>query len=255
MAVLKALAASLSNPLLLAMMLGGAGALLLRGTRRRMGRWVIAAGAAIAYLASTPLVGNALLAPLERQYPAFEPTQARGVRDIVVLGSGYEPRDDIPVTGALDADGLARIVEGVRLVQLRPDSRLLVSGGALPAFKPVALGYARLAADLGVQPSALIVLDKALNTGQEARDVAAVLGHSPFILVTSAYHMPRAMRLMRIAGANPVPAPTGQLIRTQRSDRFGLIPGSRALRKTEAALHEYLGLAEVALGIEMNSAR
>jgi uncharacterized SAM-binding protein YcdF (DUF218 family) len=247
MMILKMVAGVMNNPLLLALIFAAVGLLLLRGSRRRTGTWVIAAGAILAYLASTSLVGNALLTPLERQYPVFEPMQAIGVRDIVVLGSGFEPHDHIPVTGALDAEGLARIVEGVRLARSRPDARLLVSGGAPPGSTPSALGYAQMAAELGIQRSALIVMDRALNTDQEAREVVALLGDSPFILVTSAYHMPRAMRLMRRVGANPIPAPTGQLL---RAERFGLIPGGRALRKTETALHEYLGLAAVSLRID-----
>jgi uncharacterized SAM-binding protein YcdF (DUF218 family) len=244
-------AGALSKPLLLALILSGAGLLLIRGPRRRLGLWLVSAGAVVAYLASTPLVGNASLGFLERQYPSFEAAQAIGVRNIVVLGSSYEPHDHIPISGALDADGLARIVEGVRLARLRPNSRMLLSGGAPPGFTPTAYGYAQLAADLGIERSAVIIMDRALDTGQEAREVAAALGRSPFILVTSAYHMPRAMLLMRGAGANPVPAPTGQLVHTQHGfERFGLIPGSRGLRKTEAALHEYLGLAAVSLGID-----
>jgi uncharacterized SAM-binding protein YcdF (DUF218 family) len=250
MTFLKVLAGILGNPLLLAAILASMGLLLLRGARRRMGAWLIASGAILAYLASTSLVGNALLGHLERLYPAFEPTQAIGVRDIVVLGSGYEPHDHIPVTGALEADGLARVVEGVRLARSRPGSRLLVSGGAPAGYVAGALGYAQLAADLGIERSALIVMDHARDTDQEARDVAALLGHSPFILVTSAYHMPRAMRLMQRAGANALPAPTGQLVHAQRGvEPFGAIPGSRGLRKTETALHEYLGLAAISLRV------
>ena len=250
MRILKPVAGALGTPLLLAGIVAGVGVLLLRGPRRRAGAWLIAAGAALAYLASTSLIGNALLAPLERQYPVLEPAQATGVRDIVVLGSGYEPYDHIPATGALDSDGLARIVEGVRLARARPGARLVVSGGAPPGHTPSALGYAEMALELGVDPSALTVRDRALDTEQEARDIAALLGQSPFILVTSAYHMPRAMRLLRRAGANPVPAPTGQGYHGRQGERFGLIPTSRGLRKTEAALHEYLGLAAVCLRLD-----
>lgn len=248
MSVLKVAVAMLSNSLLLAFVVVAVGLLLLRGSRRRTGSWIIAAGAILAYLTSTSLVGNALLFPLERRYPPLEATQAIGVRDVVVLGSGYEPHDHIPVTGALGADALSRIVEGVRLARSRADSRLIVSGGAPPGFTPGALGYATLAAELGIEPSRMIVLDRALNTDEEAREVVSLLGNSPFILVTSAYHMPRAMLLMRRAGANPVPAPTGNMLRA--SERFGLIPGSGGLHKTEIALHEYLGLAAAGLRID-----
>jgi uncharacterized SAM-binding protein YcdF (DUF218 family) len=248
MTVLTLLAHVLSNPILLALMLAVAGLLLVRARRRRAGAWFIAAGGLLAYLASTSLVGDALLAPLERQFPPFDPATAVGVRDIVVLGSGYAPDSQIPVTGALDADGLARIVEGVRLALSRPDSRLLVSGGAPPGFAPAAWGYARMATELGLGRASIVVMDRSLTTEQEATEVAAVLGHAPFILVTSAYHMPRAIRLMRLAGANPLPAPTGNLVQARRAtDGIPLMPGSRGLRKTEAALHEYLGLAGTAL--------
>jgi uncharacterized SAM-binding protein YcdF (DUF218 family) len=248
MTVLTLLAHVLSNPLLLASMSAVAGLLLLRGRLRRTGVSFIAAGGVMAYLASTSLVGDALLAPLERQFPAFDPAQAVGVRDIVVLGSGYEPNNRIPVTSALDMDGLTRIVEGVRLARSRKDSRLLVSGGAPPGFAPGAQGYARMATELGIERTSIVIMDHALNTEQEATDVAAMLGQSPFILVTSAYHMPRAVRLMRLAGANPLPAPTGNLMHARHdTEGFPLLPGSRGLRKTEAALHEYLGLAAVAL--------
>ena len=251
MIILSVVATLLTRPLCLALILAAAGLTLLHFSRGRAGAWLIAIAGSVAYLASTSMVGDALLAPLVGEYPVFEPVRALGVRDIVVLGSSYAPRDRIPVTGALDPDGLARIVEGVRLARSRPGSRLLVSGGAPPGFAPSALGFAQMAADLGIERSSVVIMDRALDTSQEARDVAALLGHAPFILVTSAFHMPRAMRLMHRAGADPVPAPTGQsLYAPPATDGLGLVPGSRGLRKTEAALHEYLGLAAVSLRID-----
>jgi uncharacterized SAM-binding protein YcdF (DUF218 family) len=184
------LAGILCNPLLMGFVIVGVGLLLLQRMSRRTGVWLIAGGLLFAYLASTSLIGNALLGPLERNFPSFEPTQAMEVHDIVVLGSGYEPQDHIPVTGALDADGLARVVEGVRLARARPSARLLLSGGSAPGHSPIALGYAEMAVELGIPRSVIVIMDRALDTAQEARDVAALLGRSPFILVTSAYHMP-----------------------------------------------------------------
>jgi uncharacterized SAM-binding protein YcdF (DUF218 family) len=72
----------------------------------------------------------------------------------------------------------------------------------------------------------------------------------PFLMVTSAYHMPRAMRLMERKGAHPIPAPTGQ--RVNESARAGwrsLLPTADGLRKTDRALHEYLGFAAIAAGV------
>jgi uncharacterized SAM-binding protein YcdF (DUF218 family) len=77
---------------------------------------------------------------------------------------------------------------------------LVVSGGAPLGSTPSAIGYARLARELGVDDSSIVVLDKAPDTAAEARDIASTLGPTEFVLVTSAYHMPRAMKLMLRAG-------------------------------------------------------
>jgi uncharacterized SAM-binding protein YcdF (DUF218 family) len=242
---------SLATPLMIAFLLSAAAAFCRVRGRRRSAAWLLIGAAAIVYLGSLSPVGEGLLAPLESQYPplsAAAPLQSIG--NIVVLGSGYMPRDAIPITAALDADGLARIVEGLRLARRVPGVRLVVSGGAAPGYTPGALGYAELAHDFGVANESLVVLQSPLDTEAEARAIAALLGGAPFVLVTSAYHMPRAMRLLESAGQHPIPAATGQ--------RVGALPGrgwhrwlptSAGMHDTELALHEYLGLAALAIGI------
>jgi uncharacterized SAM-binding protein YcdF (DUF218 family) len=250
MSYLKELAHILAAPLLLAVLVAMAGAVSRLCGRRRVAAVLLVTAVAIAYCGSTVIVGNGLLGPLERRYPPFRGGQSVPVAPwVVVLGSDYAPHDGIPVTAALDGDGLVRIVEGVRLAREYVGSRLLVSGGARPGLVPPAQGYAELARDLGIDPAAITVSDKPLDTGSEARAVAKLLGRTPFLLVTSAYHMPRAMRLMQNAGAQPIPAPTGQRVNGSARMQWGAIfPSAAGLGKTERALHEYLGLLAVTLG-------
>lgn len=219
-----------------------------RGTARR---WLLVCAALIGYLGSTSLVGGALLAPLEQQFAPLRADQRLPtVGYVVVLGSGYNPRDEVPITAALDRDGLARIVEGVRLLRRLGAARLVISGGAPPGKAAPATGYAILAKDLGVPPSSLVISDRALNTVEEARVVARLVGSTPFILITSAYHMPRAVRLMRRAGTSPIPAPTGQRVDATARIWRALLPSPGGLDATQRALHEYLGLAAIATGLE-----
>jgi len=241
----------LAKPLTLALICGLFAAVLWVLRRRRPAGWLIVLGASFVCLGALGVVGDLLLTPLERQFPPFQGTRAPPAVDyIVVLGSSYVPRDGIPITAALDGEGLTRAVEAVRLFRGLGIRHLVVSGGAVPGAATSAEGYALLAQSLGVSSASLIVLDKSLNTADEARAVAALIGSAPFLLVTSAYHMPRAMKLMQRAGARPVAAPTGQ--RLSAGPGFQLLqwlPTAQGLAKTERALHEYLGLLAIAVGV------
>jgi uncharacterized SAM-binding protein YcdF (DUF218 family) len=252
MDVAKHLVGVLAMPLAAAFLLGlAAGVLRLCGRKRVSAAIVVAAGL-IGYLGSVSVVGDALLAPLERRYPPLpHGALPAGVRFVMVLGSGYVPRDDIPVTAALAEDGLVRIVEGISIVRRLDSARLVASGGAPPGFTPSARGYAELASQLGVDSKSLVVLDTPLDTAEEAESAVRVIGEAPFILVTSAYHMPRAMRLMERAGLHPIPAPTGYAESgPPEMDWRRVVPSGTGARKTERALHEYLGLAAIRLGVE-----
>ncbi len=250
MHALKNFVHMLLAPLALASLLALLG-VILRGFRlRRAALVTLIVALAVAYLGSTNLVGDALLGPLERIYPPLGLDALPGAAAyVVVLGSGYAPAGHIPVTAALNEDGLARLVEGVRICRRLHDAHLVVSGGAGPGDTPSAFGYAKLADDLGVEVPRADILSTPLDTGEEARAVAALIGRTPFILVTSAYHMPRAMRLMRRAGLDPIPAPTGQRVGVPPIRGLQLlVPTSSGLHKTELALHEYAGLLAMSAG-------
>src|SRR5579863_3261536 len=116
MLVLKSLIGTLAVPLPIALLLAliGLGSQLRR--RFRSAAALYTAAGCVVYLASIGPVSNLLLAPLELSYPPLrEDASLRGIPAIVVLGSTYAPRNGIPVTAALDEDGVVRLVEGVRL--------------------------------------------------------------------------------------------------------------------------------------------
>lgn len=236
-------------PLTLVLLLASAGFLLRWLGRRRISLAAFVVAALVGYLSTTGLVAKALLRLLEQEYPPLDPKLLpRDVSFIVVLGSAYHPRDDIPITASFDTEGLARIVEGVRLFQLYPQARLVVSGGAPGGKSRPAHGYAAFARAFGVPARSLVILDRALDTAGEARDIAPLVGQEPFILVTSAHHLPRAMRLMKRSGLHAIPAAA-----TQRTGPFvwrELLPSATGLRATELAIHEYGGLAALALRID-----
>jgi uncharacterized SAM-binding protein YcdF (DUF218 family) len=253
----KQLIGALSSPLVMALVIGLIGSILHLLHRRRVAAWLYISAALIVYAGSTNLLARALIRPLENSWPALDPrTPLPDVDHIVVLGADYAPDASLPPTATIGRDGMPRVAEGLRLARLLPQARLILSGGGLRPERSPAHGYALLARDFGMPESALVVMDRAIDTSGEARDVTALLGARPFLLVTSASHMPRAMRLMGQAGARPIAAPTAHI--TRGDDRFGwdlFVPRGTALRTTELALHEYVGLAAISIGLGTPASR
>lgn len=219
---------------------------------RRSSAALITAGAVVAFAAATGPIADALLRPLEARYHAIADATALkpAPRFVVVLGSGYRPRVGLSITAELDAIGTVRLAEGIRLLRQLPGAQLVLSGGPIRGEPPVAQGYARAAAALGVPADAVIVIDTPRDTVEEIRAIRARVGDAPMLLVTSAAHMPRAMRYAARAGLRAVAAPTGNLADPEPRARTWIpVPSGTALRRTETALHEYLGLLALELGM------
>lgn len=230
-------------------------ALLLRSLGyRRCGRAAAWSALAIAVLATSSLGGNALLGPLEARYPPVLSTStlAAQPRYIAVLGSGYRRRDDLPITSTLEPTAVVRVVEGVRLWRQLSEAVLVLSGGGDERYAPAAVGYRRAAMELGVPPRATVLIDDALDTATEIRRLRQLVGDESVLLVTSAAHMRRAMAHCERFGVHAIPAPTAhQSEPLSSSGPLGWWQLSGVhLRKTESALHEYLGLLALQLGID-----
>jgi uncharacterized SAM-binding protein YcdF (DUF218 family) len=229
------------------------GLLLLWFTRKqKTGKAVVAFAGALLFLFSSPFFSTLLLTPLERRYPPLFITPgapiAVGLRDvkfIVVLGGGFVPDASRPVELQLDDASIARLVEGVRVSKLLSCCKLIVSGGPEPDGAPLmAQAMAQLAQELGVNREDIMLDGQSRDTEEEARHISPVVGKQPFILVTEASHMPRALALFRKQGTDPIADPTdfragdgGALV----PDR--IFPSAKVLLGSERAVYEYLGLA------------
>jgi uncharacterized SAM-binding protein YcdF (DUF218 family) len=202
-------------PLCLALLV--AGLLLLRSTRwPKAGRRLLFTGALLLLVLSNKQVGLALIRPLETRYPAIPeiaagapvPARLAGCRAIVILGGGHADQAGISALSQLSSSALSRLTEGVRLARLCPDATLIVSGPAFGRGATHASVLAAAAGSLGVDPRRIVQIDTARDTNDEVQEVRRRLGPSTsFALVTSAWHMPRAMGLMRRAGLDPLPCP------------------------------------------------
>lgn len=253
MFALKQLVATLVMPLSIAVSLVALGLLCMVLRRLRAARVLCVTGAVVATLSTLGCVGNGLLWPLETRHAALSDASkiSPEPRYVVVLGSGYHPRDDMPVTAALDSTAVVRLAEGVRLFRQLPGATLILSGGPVAGHPPSADGYLKLATAWGVPRESIQLMDDVLDTAAEIRELRNRVGGSPIVLVTSASHMPRALEYCARYGVRAVAAPTGHLAEPPATWglRGWLLPSGVHLRKTETAVHEYVGLLALRFGL------
>lgn len=133
---------------------------------------------------------------------------------MIVLGGAF----DLEVTagrGGMEMNQAAdRVVEAARLARLYPQSKILVSGGD-GSFSGDYKGDAELAPEffqsVGVDPARIIKEATSRNTAENVDETKALLtanNLSDCLLITSAYHMPRAKALFDLAGVATVPWPS-----------------------------------------------
>jgi len=194
------------------------------------------------FLFSYAPVANALLYPIESSYPALQQAPKQS-RYIYLLGGGHNDDQSLPITSQVSNEAVVRLNEAIRLYrQLDGKAKIIVSGYSGPNNDtPHAVMQSRLAKALGIPKKDIIVSPEPKDTEDEAVNAKRIIGEQPFILVTSAYHMKRAMRWFEKQGLHPVPAPTFHQAQKHNSDYTDIL-SPNALILSRVVFHEYLGL-------------
>ncbi len=156
------------------------------------------------------------------------------VDGIVVLGGAVETRTSRGSEVHLN-DSADRVVEAAVLARRYPDAKLLASGGdgnLIPDGEQEAELTRDLLIALGVAPERILVEDRSRNTIENAiysRDMAQPKPGEVWLLVTSAWHMPRAVGCFRRAGFDVLPYPV-DFARRPRKLALLAVPPSGAAR-------------------------
>jgi uncharacterized SAM-binding protein YcdF (DUF218 family) len=237
-----------ANPLTLATILALATFLLVLAGWRRLAAAAAGFGFLVLAVPGMTTVGALMLHPLEERFqrPAQMPARIDG---IVVLGGGFEGGVNRVRGGyELNASG-DRFVEAAALALRYPEARVLVSGGSSALMlkgEGDAQTAPRLLEALGVARERLLLDTEARNTEENAifsKRLAEPGEGETWLLVTSAFHMPRSMGLFRKAGFSVVPWPVDY--RTSGAERFGLAEDNffDSTQNTALAIREWIGLA------------
>ena len=226
--------------------------------RRRWSPWLSIAAIAVLWIPSTPLVSRQLVWGLEERSAALTPRLIPRADAIVVLGGGLRPalppRRRVEVNEAGD-----RLLTGLDLLRQGKAPLLVFTGGKvrLTAADPAASearSAATLAAQLGLKPEQMLLLEQPRNTAEEALALQQLAGARRWrsvLLVTSATHLPRALATFRrLAGVTVIPVACDFQLpdRSQRGRLTAaslledLLPDAEDLHNSTVALKEHLGL-------------
>ncbi|OQX19231.1 MAG: hypothetical protein BWK76_05275 [Desulfobulbaceae bacterium A2] len=216
------------------------------GWRRRPALLTLLAALAVLLISGYGLGFRQHLRQLECRYPPLDldrlPVQTRAeLRYVVVLGNAHVLDPAWPRSAQLSGASLRRLVEGIDLHRRLPGTKLVLSGGVNIQPEPNAEIVADMAQRLGVPAAELVLEKRPRDTLAEAAMLFPLLGKRPFVLVTSAAHMPRAVRLFKELGMQPLPAPTDFWVSGRTlSDPGNWVPSCGNMALTERVLYEWL---------------
>lgn len=214
---------------------------------RRIGTSLVVLALLVTFVSGWTSLGAMALHPLEDRFerPSPPPDNVAG---IIVLGGFFEGAINLARGGYELNSSADRIVEAAVLARRYPQARVVVTGGSgtiLLEGEADGATAPRLLEALGIERERMVLEDQSRDTYENAlftRELVEPQEGETWLLVTSAFHMPRSVMLFRRAGFDVVPWPVDY--RTTGEDSLGLSRNNvvHTLQTTGVALREWIGL-------------
>jgi uncharacterized SAM-binding protein YcdF (DUF218 family) len=192
-------------------------------------------------------LANYIMVPLEGRFPPFR-DDGKPIDGVILLGGSVDAEDSVSRGAFIVNESAERVLDTIQLAHRYPNARILISGGGGTVFgngaaeAPVTASFMK---SVGVDPARITVEDRSRTTFENAvfsAEIAKPKEGERWLLVTSAWHMPRAVGVFEKAGFPVVPYPVdfraGESFRMQRG--FAFI--SDGLRRLDVGTKEWAGL-------------
>jgi uncharacterized SAM-binding protein YcdF (DUF218 family) len=227
--------------------LGLIGAILLATRLAQAGRRLVVTALVLLAISAFSPLGKLLLYPLEQRFPPWDPSH--GAPDgIIVLGGSVDPDLSIAHDTTIVRSAPDRIIAAAALARRYPNTRIIFSGGSSNLISNDAREADFAAAvfeSLGISASRLIMERGSRNTQENAEFSRALAAPKPgerWLLVTSAFHMPRSVGVFRKAGFDVEPYPVDWRV-GGRDNLFSFSnQATDGLGRTDQAVREWVGL-------------
>lgn len=236
------------QPSTLAVLALAAGFLCLQFRRPKSGAFFLSVGFGIIVLFGFLPGGNILVLPLEQRFATRVPDVPHEKISGIILLGGFEDGAITDSRGGLALNESAeRLTETLRLARALPDAKVIFTGGSGSLFGGEGIGpeIRKFFVDSGIEPNRIVIENLSRNTYENAMFTKPLVNPTPqdkWLLVTSAYHMPRSVGVFRKAGYDVVPYPVDFRTRGRRDAIRPLDSVSAGLARTDLAAKEWIGL-------------
>ena len=202
-------------------------------------------GILIFLICSLPILSNNLIYYLEKDYQPIDVSKIEDANAVVVLSgmvSTIKKNDNFFYEFN---DSIDRILKGVELIKENKASYLILTRGILPWShgKPEGEVLKDFALKLGIEKEKIILTNNVQNTDQEAKAIKKLFtsDDQKIILVTSAFHMPRAKKVFEAAKIKTIPFPVDFRSSSENFTLLDLIPSASAFSNTSHFIREVQG--------------
>ncbi|WP_045836838.1 YdcF family protein [Hyphomicrobium sp. 99] len=225
-----------------------AGILLLKFGRPKPAGFFLSVGFGIIVLFGFLPGGNLLVLPLEQRFATRVPEVPQGKIDGIILLGGFEDGSITDRRGGLALNESAeRLTETLRLAHALPDAKVVFTGGSGSLFGGEGIGsdIRKFFIDAGIEPSRIVIENNSRNTYENALFTKRLLkptSEDKWLLVTSAFHMPRAVGVFRKVGFDVVPYPVDFRTRGRIDAIRPFDSISAGMERTDLAAKEWIGL-------------
>jgi uncharacterized SAM-binding protein YcdF (DUF218 family) len=202
-------------------------------------------GVVILIFCSLPIISNKLIHYLEKDYTLQDASAINNADAIVVLSGMLKT---IKVDDKLKyefSEGVDRILSGIDLFKNNKASLLILTKGQVPWSLGIPEGeyLKEFAIKFGVPKKSILLTDNVQNTDQEAKSVKKLLNSNDakVILITSAFHMPRAKKVFEASNIKVIPFAVDFINSHQKLTFMSFIPSADALSSTSFFVREMIG--------------
>lgn len=223
----------------------GGGVLAMRARWARLGRRIFATGVVGLLVFGVSPLSLVLVSALETRFPRPELAKVGPIAGLIILGGAAGADAGPPIELASLNEAAERMTEGAALgLKLREVPVVFTGGnGSLMLDVPPEADVARrLLVALGIEERRIILESRSRTTFENAVFTKAIVNPKPgdrWLLITSAWHMPRSVGCFRKAGFDVVAWPVDYRAVGAFMPDFNVVEG---LRRTDYVFREYLGL-------------